>query len=182
MAFSLECSDEQLVVLAVNGNKKACGILLSRYYKKIRSLITLYIHEQATVNDLTQDVSFKIYLSLNHFKRHSQFSTWVYRITLNAVKNHYRAIKLRYQYEPHYNDTLQLNDANISPESHVIGVELGQQIERALAKLPTKLSCCYMLHTIEGISYEEISDRIQCPIGTVRSRIHRARQLIKALI
>ncbi|KTD14721.1 sigma-70 family RNA polymerase sigma factor [Legionella israelensis] len=180
MVSSAECSDEQLADLAVNGNQNAYGILLSRYYKKIRLLINLYIREQATANDLTQDVFFKVYRCLHGFKQQSQFSTWVYRITLNTIKNHYRAIKLRAQCEFHY--AHQNKTDNQSPENNAMGVELGQQIEQAFLKLPEKLQCCYGLHAIEGISYEEISNRMKCPVGTVRSRIYRARQLLKASI
>ncbi len=172
--------DNYLIELALNGNQQAYNQLITRYYRKIRLLIYNYVSEQATTHDLTQDVFFKVYQYLDHFKQDCQFSTWVYRITLNTIKNHFRNLAVRS--ECALDDIEQLPVDIINPESLIIGMELGQQVELAYDNLPMELQDCYCMYQFDGLSYLAISLQLECPIGTVRSRIFRARQLLRAAI
>lgn len=170
-------SDEQLVVRAQKGDMTAYNALFERYNSKIRQLIYFSTVDPANVNDLTQDVLLKIYRHLPHFKINSQFSTWLYRVTHNTIKNHYRTSNLRQVSEAEFSAE-QDQLGSYSPEYLMSHFELNEQIDRALSRLSDELKTCYGLHTFDGQSYESIAKEMNCPIGTVRSRIFRARKLL----
>lgn len=173
-------SDEHLITLAQNGNNQACNLLLERYNSKIHQIIHYYIYDQATVKDLTQEVLLKVYRHLHYFKEESQFSTWLYRIIQNTIKNYFRSSSLRSDSEAHFANE-QYTSPAVSPESLLMGVEFGTQIENAISKLSDDLRICYGLHTFDGQTYEDIARDMSCPIGTVRSRIFRARKCLHEL-
>ncbi|KTC93299.1 sigma-70 family RNA polymerase sigma factor [Legionella cincinnatiensis] len=170
-------SDEDLVNLAQQGDKDAYNLLLSRYNNKIQQIINLHIQDRANVNDLVQEVLIKVYRYLQHFNEKSQFSTWLYRITKNTIKNHYRAANLRMDLEAEYADNY-VPSAQLSPEYLLINIEFGEQLELAISTLSEELRICYGMHIIDGRSYEDIAKKMDCPVGTVRSRIFRARKLL----
>lgn len=170
-------SDEDLVILAQQGNKEAYNLLLSRYNNKIQQIINLHIQDRANVSDLAQEVLIKVYRYLQYFNEKSQFSTWLYRITQNTIKNHYRAANLRMDLEAEYADNYAPS-VELSPEYLLINSEFGEQLELAISTLSDELRMCYGMHILDGRSYEDIAKKMDCPVGTVRSRIFRARKLL----
>jgi len=177
MTKEISYNDEILISLAKQGNYKAYNILFARYSNKIHQIIYSHINDSANVNDLAQEVFLKVYRYLRYFKEKSQFSTWLYRIIQNTIKNHYRAVNLRLDSETeftdnHYQATYQ------SPENIVINMEFTEQIETAMSQLSKELRLCYGMHLFEGHTYEDIAKKMHCPIGTIRSRIFRARKLL----
>lgn len=170
-------SDEDLVVFAQQGDKEAYNLLLSRYNKKIVKIIDFQIQDRANVGDLAQEVLIKVYRHLHYFKEKSRFSTWLYRITQNTIKNHYRSISLRMDLETEYADNYYPS-AQLSPEYLASNIEFGEQLELAIATLSDELRICYGMHVVDGTSYEDIAKKMDCPVGTVRSRIFRARKLL----
>lgn len=178
MDIQASCSDEQLVRLAQNGNINAYNTLLGRYHHKIQQIIYFYIHDQASVNDLAQDVLLKVYRYLDYFKEQSLFSTWLYKIIHNTIKNYFRAINQRIDSEKQYINDEHYTALGSSPEYALINSEFGEQIESAISRLSEDLRICYGMYLFEGYSYEDIAKKMHCPIGTVRSRIFRARKLL----
>lgn len=170
-------SDEHLVKLAQNGNTKAYNELFKRYHPKIQQMIYFYIHDRASVNDLEQEVLLKVFRHLHYFKEESQFSTWLYRIIQNTIKNHLRTMSLRLDSEAQFAKE-QYSTTYRSPESQLMNRELGEQVESAISRLSEDLRLCYGMHIFEGKTYEDIAKKMHCPIGTVRSRIFRARKLM----
>ncbi|WP_298622775.1 sigma-70 family RNA polymerase sigma factor [uncultured Legionella sp.] len=171
------CTDECLVELARNGNKQACNRLLERYNHKVQQIICFYISDQNNAKDLAQEVLLKVYRHLHYFKEESRFSTWLYKITQNTIKNYYRTKSLQLDSEAHYIEE-QYSIYYSSPEHQLINLELNTQIENAVARLSEELRLCYGLHVFEGHKYDDIAKKLDCPIGTVRSRIYRARKLL----
>lgn len=169
-------NDYQLVQLAQAGNLDAYNSLLSRYHQKIKQTIYFYVSDHFYVNDLVQEVLLKIFRHLPEFKNDSEFSTWMYRIIQNTIKNYFRTLN------PYVDSEIQLNEeaflASSSPENELMSLELGNLLESAISRLSEDLRLCYDMHTFEGQTYEIIAQRMHCPIGTVRSRIFRARKLV----
>ncbi len=182
MDIQASYSDEQLVGLAQNGNINAYNILLGRYHHKIQQIIYFYIHDQASVNDLSQDVLLKVYRYLDYFKEESLFSTWLYKIIQNTIKNYFRSINQRMDSEKQYIKDEQYTSVGSSPEYTLINIEFGEQIESAISRLSEDLRICYGMYLFEGSTYEDIAKKMHCPIGTVRSRIFRARKLLISYI
>lgn len=170
-------SDEDLIKLARQGDMEAYNLLLLRYNNKIQQIIYLHIQDSANVSDLAQEVLIKVYRYLHYFKEKSQFSTWLYRITQNTIKNHYRAVNLRMDMEVEYADTYYPS-VQLSPEYLLINIEFGEQLETILSTLSEELRLCYGMYILDGQSYEDIAKKMDCPVGTVRSRIFRARKLV----
>lgn len=177
MNIDTSCSDEYLVRLSQQGYSDACNILLQRYNHKVQQFIYFYVNDQTLVHDLAQEVLLKVYRHLKYFKEDSQFSTWLYRIVQNTLKNHFRSISLRLDSEAHYADEYYHSLCH-SPEHQLINIEFGEQIAIAISRLSEELRICYGMHIFEGQTYEDIAKEMQCPIGTVRSRIFRARKLM----
>lgn len=170
-------SDEDLVNLAQQGTREAYNLLLSRYHTKIQQIIYLHIQDRANVSDLAQEVFIKVYRYLRYFKAKSQFSTWLYRITRNTIKNHYRTANARIELEAEYADGYY-RTVQLSPEYLLINMELVEQLEEGISMLSEELRLCYRMFLFEGESYEDIAKKMDCPLGTVRSRIFRARKLL----
>lgn len=177
MDIKTSYSDEQLVGLAQGGNIHAYNMLLERYDRKIQQIIYFYINDHSNVNDLAQEVLLKVYRYLDYFKEESQFSTWLYKITQNTVKNYFRTISQRLDSEAQFINEQYSSPGN-SPEYLLINIEFSEQIEAAIARLSDELRQCYGMHILEGHTYEDIAKKMHCPIGTVRSRIFRARKLL----
>ncbi|MGL6029192.1 MAG: sigma-70 family RNA polymerase sigma factor [Legionella sp.] len=169
--------DECLIRAAQKGVASAFNLLLERYRAKIQQTLYFYLNDSSQVNDLTQEVLFKVFRHLPYFKEESSFPTWLHRIILNTLKNHFRSICAQdsLSVECIYED---LVSTNLSPEHQLISLELGEQVESALSRLSAELKLCYGMHVFEGQSYDEIAKVMDCPIGTVRSRIFRARKLM----
>lgn len=174
-------SDEDLVSLAQQGSREAYNLLLSRYNKKIQQIIYFYINDQAYVNDLAQEVLFKVYRYLHDFKEKSQFSTWLYRIIQNTIKNYYRSVNARMDLEIEFAENQEYVTYQ-SPEYVLLSIEFSEQLALALSMLPDDLQRCYGMYIFGDRSYADIAKKMQCPIGTVRSRIFRAKKLLMVSI
>ncbi|MBN9229722.1 MAG: RNA polymerase subunit sigma [Legionella sp. 40-6] len=172
-------SDEDLVFRAQKGDKQACEELLARYYHKIKKIVYYQLFDPSVAGDIVQEVLLKTFRYLHHFKQQSLFSTWVYRITHNTIKNHYRSCSVLEQEDGPIHEVASSSQ---SPEFVVINLELGERLEMALSLLAEDLRVCLIMYLVEGESYESIARKVDCPVGTVRSRIFRARQLLFAAI
>ena len=177
--------DQLLVERVQRGDKRAFELLVSKYQRKINRLVSRLVRDAAEVEDVTQEAFIKAYRALAQFRGESAFYTWLYRIAINTAKN-YLASQGRRAPTSTENDAEeaetfehadQLRDIN-SPESLLMSKQVGQAVSKAVDALPEELRTAIQLREIEGMSYEEIADVMNCPIGTVRSRIFRAREAI----
>ena len=179
--------DQQLVVRAQQGDKRAYELLVLKYQRKLSRLLSRLVRDPAEVEDVTQEAFIKAYRALPSFRGDSAFYTWLYRIAINTAKNYLVAMGRRaptstgfdHEEAENFEDADQLRDAN-TPEGELQGKEIAAAVNRAMDALPEDLRTAITLREIEGLSYEEIASVMNCPIGTVRSRIFRAREAIAA--
>jgi RNA polymerase sigma-70 factor (ECF subfamily) len=177
--------DRQLVERAQRGDKHAFALLVSKYQRKLARLLARFIRDPAEVEDVAQEAFIKAYRALPSFRGDSAFYTWLYRIGINTAKNYLVARGRRAptvtefdsEEAESFEDGEQLRDIN-TPESLLMSKEIARTIDDAMEQLPEELRNAITLREIEGLSYEEISTIMNCPIGTVRSRIFRAREAI----
>lgn len=177
-------TDKQLVLRVQKGDKNAFDLLVIKYQQKIMSLISRYVHDSHEVQDVAQEAFIKAYRALPGFRGESAFYTWLYRIAINTAKNHLVSRSRR----PPGSDVdvedaqyLEAADAlrdGETPEAALFGDELRATVNDALAALPDDLRTAVTLREFDGLSYEEIAEIMECPVGTVRSRIFRAREAI----
>ncbi|WP_426839669.1 RNA polymerase sigma factor RpoE [Glaesserella parasuis] len=185
--MSEQRADQELVELAQNGDKKAFNLLVVRYQNRVAGLLTRYMARD-DIPDIVQETFIKAYRSLNAFRGESAFYTWLYRIAVNTAKNHLTALGRRPPKEDIlaedaevYDGGVQLREAD-TPENLVLSEELKRVVFDTIENLPDELKTAITLRELEGLSYEEIAEAMQCPVGTVRSRIFRARGAIDAKI
>jgi RNA polymerase sigma-70 factor (ECF subfamily) len=179
--------DQQLVERAQRGDKRAFELLVAKYQRKLGRLLSRFVRDPAEVEDVTQEAFIKAYRALPGFRGESAFYTWLYRIGINTAKNYLVALGRRAptttgfdnEEAEGFEDADQLRDAN-TPESELEGKEIAATVNRAMDALPKDLRTAITLREIEGLSYEEIASVMNCPVGTVRSRIFRARDAIAA--
>jgi len=176
--------DQQLVVLVQSGDKKAYNLLVTKYQHKVASLISRYVKNQSDVPDIVQEAFIKAYRALPNFRGDSAFYTWLYRIAVNCAKNHLVATGRK----PPGSD-VEIEDAeiydsgdalreNASPEKLLLTKEIKKVVFNTIEQLPEDLRTAINLRELEGLSYEEIAVIMECPVGTVRSRIFRARDAV----
>lgn len=182
-----ELTDEQLVERALEGNVRAFEMLVRKYQHKILQLVGRLVGE-ADAPDVAQETFIKAYRALNGFRGQSAFYTWLYRIGINTAKNHLIARGRRPAGQDidvadaeQFGHTEYLSDVD-TPESVVLSEEIRQKVAEVIRRLPADLRQAITLRELEGLSYEEIAQVMDCPIGTVRSRIFRAREAIDAVI
>ena len=179
-------ADHPLVELAQNGDKKAFDLLVIKYRGRLIRLLSRFIRDSTEVEDVAQETFIKAYLALSSFRGESAFYTWLYRVGINTAKNFLtirgrEVIDRNITYDISDSECLETNNRFQdwkTPERELINKQLAQTIKRALENLPKELYTTITLREIEGLSYEEIANVMSCPIGTVRSRIFRARDLI----
>ena len=179
--------DQQFVERAQRGDKRAFELLVLKYQRKLGRLLSRFVRDPAEVEDVTQEAFIKAYRALPGFRGESAFYTWLYRIGINTAKNYLVALGRRAptttgfdnEEAEGFEDADQLRDAN-TPESEMEGREIAATVNRAMDALPKDLRTAITLREIEGLSYEEIASVMNCPVGTVRSRIFRARDAIAA--
>ena len=177
-------TDKQLVERVQAGDKSAFDLLVIKYQQKIMSLISRYVHDADEVQDVAQESFIKAYRALPGFRGDSAFYTWLYRIAINTAKNHLVSRSRRppgsdVDYEDaQYLDAVEALRDRESPESTLSGEELRKTVNEALTALPDDLRAAVTLREFDGLSYEEIAEVMECPVGTVRSRIFRAREAI----
>ena len=177
--------DQELVVRVQRGDKAAFDLLVRKYQHKIAKLVSRYVRDRAEVEDVTQEAFIKAYRALRGFRGDSAFYTWLYRIAINTAKNYLVAQgrrPLTADIEPEEAETLGSEHGNTSelltPERSMLTEEIGRTVERAIAALPEDLRTAIVLRELDGLSYDDIAVAMDCPIGTVRSRIFRAREAI----
>ncbi len=177
--------DQELVRRAQSGEKRAFELLVIKYQRKLARLLGRLVRDQAEVEDVTQEAFIKAYRALPSFRGDSAFYTWLYRIGINTAKNYLVTNGRRpptstaYSSEDAegFDDADQLRDMN-TPENELASKQIAEIVSAAMDELPEELRTAITLREIEGLSYEEIAEIMSCPIGTVRSRIFRAREAI----
>ena len=176
--------DQKLVLRVQNGDKAAFDLLVRKYQHKIAKLISRYVRDLREVEDVTQEALIKAYRAIGGFRGDSAFYTWLYRIAVNTAKNYLETQGRR----PPGSD-MEIEGAELiesgeglrdqaTPERQLLTNEIASTVQRVMTNLPADLRTAITLREIEGMSYEEIAGIMECPIGTVRSRIFRAREAI----
>lgn len=183
MTTEREC-DQLLVERVQAGDKQAFDLLVSKYQRRLMRLLSRIVHDPAEAEDVVQETFIKAYRALRHFRGDSAFYTWLYRIGINTAKN---VLATQGRRTPTSADSDaeaygdgdgdSLRDIN-TPESVLASKQIAQTVNAAMDALPLDLRTAIALREIDGLSYEEISEIMACPIGTVRSRIFRAREVI----
>ena len=186
--MSNQSSDKKLVRRVQKGDKGAFDLLVLKYQHKIVNLVMRYVRDPDTALDIAQEAFIKAYRALPRFRGDSAFYTWMYRIAVNTAKNHLAAqrrrpmdVELDLQDPEQYDLHAKLKETD-TPEGVTLSRELKETVERAIASLPEDLRTAIILRELEGMSYEEIAQTMECPVGTVRSRIFRARDAISKKI
>ncbi len=177
--------DQALVERVQQGDKQAFGLLVSKYQRKLVRLVSRLVRDPAEVEDVVQEAFIKAYRALPGFRGESAFYTWLYRIGINAAKNYLvtrgRRPPTTTEFDTEeaeiFDEGEQLRDQN-TPERILMSKEIGDTVNAPMESLPEELRNAIVLREIDGLSYEEISQVMNCPIGTVRSRIFRAREAI----
>ncbi|GAO36275.1 RNA polymerase sigma factor RpoE [Sulfuricella sp. T08] len=177
--------DQQLVERAQHGDKHAFELLVAKYQRKLGRLLSRFIRNPTEVEDVVQEAFIKAYRALPSFRGESAFYTWLYRIGINAAKNYLvsegRRPPTTTEFDSEeaegFEDADQLRNIN-TPENELMSKQVAETVNKAMDSLPEELKTAITLREIEGLSYEEIANMMNCPIGTVRSRIFRARESI----
>lgn len=178
-------ADAELVARVQRGDKQAFNLLVIKYQRKILRLLSRMIRDPADLEDVAQEAFIKAYRALPQFRGESAFYTWLYRIAINTARNWLSSVGKRPS-APNaiesedgetFNETDSLSDIS-TPESMVASREIAETVNAAIEELPEELRTAIVLREIEGMSYEDIAQTMGCPIGTVRSRIYRAREAI----
>jgi len=177
--------DQQLVERVQGGDKHAFDLLVIKYLRKLARLLSQFIRDSAEVEDVTQEAFVKAYRALPSFRGDSAFYTWLYRIGINTAKNFLvsqgRKLPVMKGFDNEdaedFEDSGLLKEMN-TPESELMSKQIAQTVNQTLDSLPEELRTAITLREIDGLSYEEIANIVNCPIGTVRSRIFRAREAI----
>lgn len=176
--------DQALVARVQGGDSAAFDLLVRKYQHRIAALISRYVHDWSEVQDVAQDTFIRAYRAIGNFRGDAQFYTWLHRIAVNTAKNHLVSHSRRpptgdieVETAEQFESGLRLRE-NATPERELMRQQLEQTVMRAVERLPEELREAISMREVEGLSYEEIAQRMQCPIGTVRSRIFRAREAI----
>jgi RNA polymerase sigma-70 factor (ECF subfamily) len=177
--------DQQLVERVQRGDKAAFDLLVSKYQRKIFRLLSRLIRDPTEIEDVAQEAFIKAYRALPNFRGESAFYTWLYRIAINTAKNYLVSLGRRapttteaeIEDAETFDDGDHLRDLN-TPDSMLLTKQVAEAVNRAIDQLPEDLRTAIVLRELEGLSYEEIAESMRCPIGTVRSRIFRAREAI----
>ena len=179
-----ESTDQQLVDQVMAGNKNAFNLLVMRYQHRVAALIARFVQDPQEVEDVAQEAFIKAYRALPLFRGDSAFYTWLYRIAVNTAKNYLVARSRRPPAQDLEIDEVEPTETGSvlreieSPEGSLSTSELKVAIEAALDSLPEELKTAFILREFSGLSYEDIAEVMDCPVGTVRSRIFRAREAI----
>ena len=177
--------DQLLVERAQRGEKRAFELLVLKYQRKLERLLSRVIRDPAEIEDVAQEAFIKAYRALPNFRGDSAFYTWLYRIGINTAKNYLIALGRRAPTSTEFDseeaegfeDAAGLRDIN-TPESELASKQIAQTVNDAIGALPEELRTAITLRELDGLSYEEIAQIMNCPIGTVRSRIFRAREAV----
>jgi RNA polymerase sigma-70 factor (ECF subfamily) len=181
-------ADQLLVERVQQGDKRAFDLLVLKYQHKIIAVVHRYVRDSADVNDVVQEAFIKAYRALANFRGDSAFYTWMYRIAINTAKNYLISKGRRppssdvdIDDAEYYSGNDNLHDVD-TPENNLFRDELQEAVQKIIQSLPEDLRTAITLRELEGLSYEEIADIMECPVGTVRSRIFRAREAIDKVV
>ena len=180
--------DKQLVERVRRGDKRAFDLLILKYQHKIISIVGRYLGDRNDVQDVSQETFIKAYRAIPNFRGESAFYTWLYRIAINTAKNHLVSKSRRPPNidididDGEFQDNSAVLRDNESPQASLATKQMEEVIFRAIENLPAELRVAVTLREFEGLSYEEIARLMDCPVGTVRSRIFRAREAIEQKI
>lgn len=176
--------DQDLVSRVQRGDKAAFDLLVIKYQHKLVHLVNRYVKDPSEAQDVAQDAFIKAYKALGEFRGDSAFYTWLYRIAINTAKNYllsrsrrHSDFEIEMQDAEDIENAPQLKDIE-TPEEHLMNEQIIQVLKTTIEKLPEEMRIAITLREFEGMSYEEIAEAMDCPIGTVRSRIFRAREAI----
>ena len=182
--------DQELVERVQAGDKRAFDLLVLKYQRKVQRLVARFVRDQGEIDDVVQEAFIKAYRALPTFRGDAAFYTWIYRIAINCAKNYLaspgRRIIPQSDLLSEDDDDAESFDRNdglhdvATPDAEYASKQIAETVNRAMAALPEDLRTAVTLREIEGLSYEEIAEAMDCPIGTVRSRIFRAREAIAA--
>lgn len=180
-------TDQQLVRRAQRGDTRAFDLLVLKYQGRIATLVARFVNSPAEVEDVVQEAFIKAFRALPQFRGESAFYTWLYRIASNAAKNHLVAKGRRPTSDADIDDAEYFDNGDAlrdaeTPENRLFGDELAAVVRDALEGLPDDLRTALTLREFEGLSYEDIAEVMDCPVGTVRSRIFRAREAVDARV
>lgn len=176
--------DQKLVARVQRGDKTAFDLLVRKYQHKVAKLVSRYVRDRREVEDVTQEALIKAYRAIGGFRGESAFYTWLYRIAVNTAKNYLESMGRRppgSDVEVEGAELIESGDGlrdQATPERQMLTDEIAATVHRVIENLPEDLRTAITLREIEGLSYEEIAQVMDCPIGTVRSRIFRAREAI----
>ncbi|AFT67107.1 MAG: RNA polymerase sigma factor RpoE [Cycloclasticus pugetii] len=180
--------DQQLIALVKEGDKKAFDRLVIKYQQRIIQLVSRYISDASEAQDVAQEAFIKTYKALPNFRGDSAFYTWLYRIAVNTAKNHLvsRARKssdhtVDVNDAENFEGAFQLKEGD-TPEHLLLSEEIRSTIQQAINDLPDELRNAISYRELDGMSYEEIAQKMKCPVGTVRSRIFRAREAVDKIL
>ena len=177
-------TDKEIIERVKNGDKKAYDLLVLKYQQRVINLISRFVKNYADALDISQETFIKAYKALPNFRGESAFYTWLYRIAVNTAKNHLTVQSRKITKSDYDVAEIEQIEGNMTlteqttPENLLIKDELQETILNTIENLPEDLKSAIMLREIEGLSYEEIAAVMECPVGTVRSRIFRARETI----
>lgn len=176
-SFDDQDQDFLLIKEYIDGNESAFEKLVMLHRDKVRNLIFLTLGDSEFIDDIIQDVFISVYHKIKEFRFESKFTTWLYRITVNKCRDYLRKKRVRSIFTP-------IKDAheNIQSSAMRTDIDIPQLVQKAIERLPEKLKVPLILRDIEGFSYNEIADQLDCEVGTVKSRIFRARESLKALL
>ena len=169
--------DYSIIRQFIDGDKSAFQILVKRHKEKVRNIIYITMNNSALVDDIAQEVFITVYRNLKNFRFESQFTTWLYRVTVNRCKDYLRRINVRKIFSP-IEDGFEVSEYSTPAENN----DISKIVMDAISKLPVKLRMPLILKDIEGFSYQEISETLKCEMGTVKSRIFRGREKLKEIL
>lgn len=169
--------DYSIIRQFIDGDKSVFQILVKRHKEKVRNIIYITMNNSSLVDDIAQDVFITVYRNLKHFRYESQFTTWLYRITVNRCKDYLRKMNVRKIFFP-IEEGSEVSEYPTPIEDN----DVSKIVMDAISKLPVKLRMPLILKDIEGFSYQEISETLKCEMGTVKSRIFRGREKLKEIL
>ena len=169
--------DISLIKAFIEGDQSTFSKLVAKHKDKVRNLVYLTLGDNNNIDDISQDVFVSIYKKLGDFRFESKFTTWLYRITVNKCRDYLRKKKVRSIFIP-INESVHTHSSSMNPDS----IDIPQLVRKAINRLPEKLKTPLVFRDIDGLSYKEIAEKLECEVGTVKSRIFRARESLKIIL